>query len=114
MIGPGSYLMAVPPFEFCIPIVGTKVAAGPEWLHEIKYDGYRLRVERNGDRERLITHGSYDWTKRYLPRAALSSGMLLQRTPDCRLAAFVLPRQLRHRLADKNGTRAGDFSPWLP
>jgi hypothetical protein len=28
---------------------------GPDWLHEIKFDGYRLRVERNGDRVKLIT-----------------------------------------------------------
>jgi bifunctional non-homologous end joining protein LigD len=48
-------------FEFCIPIAGTKVPAGPEWLHEIKYDGFRLRVERDGDRVRLITRGGYDW-----------------------------------------------------
>jgi bifunctional non-homologous end joining protein LigD len=27
--------------------------------------GYRLRVERNGDRVRLITRNGYDWTKRY-------------------------------------------------
>jgi hypothetical protein len=36
--------------EFCIPTVGTSVPDGPDWLHEIKYDGYRLRVERDGDR----------------------------------------------------------------
>jgi hypothetical protein len=35
------------------------------WPHEIKYDGYRLRVERNGDRVRLITKGGYNWTDRY-------------------------------------------------
>src|SRR6516165_7828613 len=52
-------------FEFCIPIRGTQVPAGPEWYHEIKYDGFRLRVERDGDRVRLITRGGYDWTKRY-------------------------------------------------
>jgi ATP-dependent DNA ligase len=52
-------------YEFCIPIRGTQVPAGPEWYHEIKYDGFRLRVERDGDRVRLITRGSYDWTKRY-------------------------------------------------
>jgi bifunctional non-homologous end joining protein LigD len=51
--------------RFCMPITGTKVPAGPEWLHEIKYDGFRLRVERDGNRVRLITRGSYDWTKRY-------------------------------------------------
>jgi bifunctional non-homologous end joining protein LigD len=45
------------------PIRGTKVPAGREWLHEIKHDGYRLRVER--DRVRLITRNGYDWTKRF-------------------------------------------------
>jgi bifunctional non-homologous end joining protein LigD len=52
-------------FEFCIPIRGTQVPAGPEWYHEIKYDGYRLRLERDGDRVRLITKGGYNWTDRY-------------------------------------------------
>jgi ATP-dependent DNA ligase len=52
-------------FEFCIPTRGTKVPNGTDWLHEIKYDGYRLRVERDGDRVRLITRGGYDWSKRY-------------------------------------------------
>ena len=62
-------------FDFCIPTRGTKVPAGPEWLHEIKYDGYRLRVERNGDRMRMITRGGYDWTKRFpwIAEAALKN-----------------------------------------
>jgi bifunctional non-homologous end joining protein LigD len=51
--------------EFCIPITGTIVPGGPEWLHEIKYDGFRLRVERDGDRVQLITRGGYDWTRHY-------------------------------------------------
>jgi bifunctional non-homologous end joining protein LigD len=28
-------------------------------------DGYRLRLERDGDRVRLITRGGYNWTDRY-------------------------------------------------
>jgi len=52
-------------FEFCIPTVGKAVPTGAEWFHEIKYDGYRLRVERDGDRVRLITRGGYDWTRRF-------------------------------------------------
>jgi hypothetical protein len=36
--------------EFCIPTIGKAVPSAPEWLHEIKYDGYRRRVEREGDR----------------------------------------------------------------
>jgi ATP-dependent DNA ligase len=61
--------------DFCIPTRGISVPAGPDWLHEIKYDGYRLRVERNGDRVRLITRGGYDWTKRFrwIAEAALKN-----------------------------------------
>ena len=52
-------------FEFCLPTNAAKVPAGPEWFHEIKQDGFRIRVERDGDRVRLITRGGYDWAKRY-------------------------------------------------
>jgi bifunctional non-homologous end joining protein LigD len=44
-------------FEFCIPTSGSIVPAGPGWFDEIKFDGFRLRVERDGDRVRLITRG---------------------------------------------------------
>jgi ATP-dependent DNA ligase len=56
-------------FDFCIPTAGKAVPAGPEWFHEIKYDGYRLFVVREENRVRLITKGGYDWTKRF-PRVA--------------------------------------------
>jgi ATP-dependent DNA ligase len=37
-------------FEFCLPTKSASVPAGPDWFHEVKYDGYRLRLERDGDR----------------------------------------------------------------
>jgi len=52
-------------FDFCLPTKATIVPATPDWLHEIKYNGYRLRVERGGERVRLITRGGCDWTKRF-------------------------------------------------
>jgi bifunctional non-homologous end joining protein LigD len=52
-------------YEFWLPAGAKAVPAGPDWFHEIKYDGYRLIVHRSGDRVRLITKGGYDWTKRY-------------------------------------------------
>jgi ATP-dependent DNA ligase len=36
-------------FDFCIPTRGTAVPYTADWIHEIKYDGYRLRLERDGD-----------------------------------------------------------------
>jgi bifunctional non-homologous end joining protein LigD len=41
-------------FDFCLPTRSTTVPDGEDWLHEVKYDGYRLRVEHDGDRMRLI------------------------------------------------------------
>jgi len=52
-------------YDFCLPTRSTAIPAGPDWLHEIKYDGYRLMVARSGNRVRLVTRGGYDWTKRF-------------------------------------------------
>ena len=47
------------------PHPSTKVPSHPDWLHEIKYDGYRLIVVRDGDRVKLLTRNGYDWSNRY-------------------------------------------------
>lgn len=52
-------------FDFRIPTRGTKVPHTPDWLREIKYDGYRPRVERDGNRVCLIARNGYDCAKRY-------------------------------------------------
>jgi bifunctional non-homologous end joining protein LigD len=41
-----------------------KSRPGPDWLHEIKHDGYRLIVQREGKRLRLLTRRGYDWSDR--------------------------------------------------
>jgi ATP-dependent DNA ligase len=52
-------------FEFCVPTRSTSVPTGPDWFHEIKYDGYRLRLERDGRGVRLMTRGGYNFADRY-------------------------------------------------
>ena len=52
-------------FEICIPSPGTKVPDSKNWIHEIKHDGYRLIVQRDGKRVRLFTRNGHDWTARY-------------------------------------------------
>jgi ATP-dependent DNA ligase len=41
-------------------------------VHEIKHDGFRLQVWRDGDRVRLFTRRGFDWTTRY-PRIVHSA-----------------------------------------
>jgi ATP-dependent DNA ligase len=43
----------------------SKVPMGEQWLHEIKYDGYRLQVHRNKARVTIYTRNGLDWTKRF-------------------------------------------------
>jgi bifunctional non-homologous end joining protein LigD len=52
-------------YQPCIPIRGTKVPSGRDWLHEVKHDGFRLIVQRDGDRVRLFTRNGHDWSDRY-------------------------------------------------
>src|ERR1700716_2083985 len=61
--------------EPCIPTRVDKPPAGPLWIHEIKHDGYRLIVRKNGDRVRLFTRRGYDWTDRYSLIAAGAAGL---------------------------------------
>jgi bifunctional non-homologous end joining protein LigD len=42
-----------------------EVPAGPDWLHEIKHDGYRLIVQRDGKRVRLFTRNGHNWSGRF-------------------------------------------------
>jgi ATP-dependent DNA ligase len=47
---------------------------GPGQLRLIKYDGYRLRLERDGDRVRLIKRGNNAQTSDQLTSAVGESG----------------------------------------
>ncbi len=56
----------------------SKPPSGADWVHEIKHDGYRLIVRRDGPTVRLYTRNAYDWTAR-LPRSqVLLSGLRLR------------------------------------
>lgn len=53
------------PTESCLPTAGKVVPSGNDWIYEIKYDGYRIRVVRSEKSVRLFSKGGTDWTKRY-------------------------------------------------
>lgn len=39
--------------------------AGADWVHEIKFDGYRLQAQIRGGKAKLLTRGGQDWTGRF-------------------------------------------------
>jgi bifunctional non-homologous end joining protein LigD len=42
-----------------------KPPSSPKWIHEIKYDGYRMQARIDGRKIRLLTRKKLDWTERF-------------------------------------------------
>jgi ATP dependent DNA ligase domain len=42
-----------------------KPPSGPQWLHEIKLDGYRMAARIDNGRVQLLTRTGLDWTEKY-------------------------------------------------
>jgi bifunctional non-homologous end joining protein LigD len=67
--------------EWIPPQLATLAADAPDsddWLHEIKYDGYRLLAWVDGPEVRLLTRNRNDWTVRYPSVASALGGLGLR------------------------------------
>jgi bifunctional non-homologous end joining protein LigD len=63
----GSGRKAAMPKEIepCLATLVAEVPQGDVWLHEIKWDGYRLIAFRHNGKTRLATRRGHDWTHRF-------------------------------------------------
>lgn len=64
--------MGAGPAGFIPPQLATLVDAPPvgdDWVHEVKFDGYRLEGVKENGRVRLLTRSGLDWTAKF-PRIA--------------------------------------------
>ena len=59
--------------EPCLPSPADRPPSGPDWVHEIKHDGFRMMVRRDVAGVRLLTRNGHDWTDRY-PLIAEAAG----------------------------------------
>jgi bifunctional non-homologous end joining protein LigD len=51
---------------------------GPDWLHEIKLDGYRMHARLDAGRVKIITRRGNDWTEKYPAIANAIAGLPAQ------------------------------------
>ena len=78
----------IPP---CSPICAKEVPAGDGWLHEVKFDGYRVQAHKVGSRVVIYSRNGHDFTQRFpsiaellreLPvKAAVLDGEVVAATP---------------------------------
>jgi bifunctional non-homologous end joining protein LigD len=81
--------------------LAEKAPDGPDWLHEIKFDGYRMHARLDAGRVQILTRRGNNWTEKYpaiaksiaaLPvRNAYLDGELCGLLPDGRTAFKLIP-----------------------
>src|SRR3981189_2867151 len=43
----------------------SKVPSGERWLHEVKFDGYRVQLHVVNEAVKIFTRRGHDWTARF-------------------------------------------------
>jgi bifunctional non-homologous end joining protein LigD len=79
--------------------LSDKAPEGEEWLHEIKYDGYRLLARIADGKVRLITRGGLDWTGKF--------SELARRLGELELDSALIDGEVVHLEADGTTSFAG-------
>ncbi len=54
---------------FSLATLYDQPPSGSDWLHEIKFDGYRMQARLDHGKVRLLTRKRQDWTHRFMPVA---------------------------------------------
>jgi bifunctional non-homologous end joining protein LigD len=54
-----------PTIEPCLPRPAKEPPSGPDWIHEIKHDGFRILARRDERGVRLFTRNGYDFADRF-------------------------------------------------
>jgi bifunctional non-homologous end joining protein LigD len=73
---PGARPAPLPGFvRPCLALLSEAAPEGPDWFHEIKFDGYRIQARIAGGKARLLTRKALDWTDKFLPVAQTLSAI---------------------------------------
>jgi bifunctional non-homologous end joining protein LigD len=101
------------PFGFiepALPIGADKPPAGAGWVHEIKFDGFRLFAQRRGGvGARLLNRNGHDWSDRYpsvfeaLKALKITSCLIGGEVVVCDERGVAVFDQLRHGKRVKPG-----------
>jgi ATP-dependent DNA ligase len=65
---PAAIRIKAPLPGFIEPALATsveKVPSGERWIHEIKFDGYRVQVHLANEAVKIFTRRGHDWTHRF-------------------------------------------------
>lgn len=78
--------------DFMHPRLVAAPPQGERWIHEIKFDGYRLQIRVAGGVVSIFTRNGHDWTNRF-PEIVAEAARLSDCVLDCELVALNLKGQ---------------------
>ena len=99
---------------FIPPALATlkpKAPHGAGWVHEIKFDGYRLQAQIRGGKAKLLTRSGQDWTARFGAEIERRSHGAAGQDRDPRRRARGRRRRRRLRLLGAAGGPVGRTAP---
>jgi bifunctional non-homologous end joining protein LigD len=68
----GARHAALPAFVSpCLATLADKAPNGDNWVHEIKFDGYRIQARLDRGKVKLLTRKGLDWSRKFTAIAAL-------------------------------------------
>ena len=82
-------MLAKTPFiEPCVPTLAKQPPFSLGWVHEVKFDGYRLQLHKDGKAIMLFSKNGNDFTSKF-PRIAAAAASIPARSLilDCELVA---------------------------
>jgi bifunctional non-homologous end joining protein LigD len=95
----------------CLATLADKVPQSDNWIHEIKFDGYRLQARLDNGKVKLLTRRGLDWTQKFpaiaeaiatLPaKAALIDGELVVEGDDGVSSFSLLQQDLKDGRHDR-------------
>jgi bifunctional non-homologous end joining protein LigD len=108
----GARRAALPAFvKPCLATLAEKAPDGDNWIHEIKFDGYRIQARLDNGKVKLLTRRGLDWTRKFptiaeaigkLPaRAALIDGELVVEGADGISSFSLLQEDLKNARHDR-------------
>ena len=104
--------IALPAFVApCLATLSDRAPEGANWVHEIKFDGYRIQARLDRGKVKLLTRKGLDWTKKFptvaaaiakLPAStALIDGELVVEGPDGLSSFSLLQQDLKESRHDR-------------
>lgn len=103
----------IPPL---LPTLVDRVPSGDRWLHEIKWDGYRMGVYLDKGKVKVLTRNLHDWTDRF--RTIVKAVAALDAVDAMKTARRSSPMRkgfrISHRFSRRLAEAAAPMTSCLP